>query len=68
MIGLLICVHVVDFCRDIFYGDASMFGTQSCLDEIVETISCMLRVPRNRLHIVSGAVVHHVNFTFFELN
>ena len=40
------------FHRDIFYQDPSVFGSQSCLDEIVDTISCMLRVPRNRLHIV----------------
>ena len=39
--------------RDLYYQDTQVFGSQTCVDAIVDNISCMLRVPRACLHIVS---------------
>ncbi|XP_040132476.1 meiotic recombination protein SPO11 isoform X4 [Ictidomys tridecemlineatus] len=37
--------------RDIYYTDSQLFGTQTVVDDIINDISCMLRVPRRSLHI-----------------
>ncbi|XP_040132477.1 meiotic recombination protein SPO11 isoform X5 [Ictidomys tridecemlineatus] len=39
--------------RDIYYTDSQLFGTQTVVDDIINDISCMLRVPRRSLHILS---------------
>ncbi|NXS71255.1 SPO11 protein, partial [Pandion haliaetus] len=43
------------FCldRDIYYSDTLLFGSQSVVDNIINDISCMLKIPRRSLHIVS---------------
>ncbi|CAB1329340.1 unnamed protein product, partial [Coregonus sp. 'balchen'] len=37
---------------DIYYNDTQLFGSQRTVDSIVDDISCMLKVPRRRLHVV----------------
>nr|XP_025041561.1 meiotic recombination protein SPO11 isoform X4 [Pelodiscus sinensis] len=37
--------------RDIYYSDTLLFGSQSVVDNIVNDISCMLKIPRRSLHI-----------------
>ncbi|XP_072489564.1 meiotic recombination protein SPO11 isoform X4 [Notamacropus eugenii] len=37
--------------RDIYYTDIQLFGNQSAVDNIINDISCMLKVPRRNLHI-----------------
>ncbi|XP_069057720.1 meiotic recombination protein SPO11 [Pleurodeles waltl] len=39
--------------RDIYYRDVQLFGTQSVVDNIVNDISCMLKIPRRSLHVLS---------------
>nr|XP_020837012.1 meiotic recombination protein SPO11 isoform X2 [Phascolarctos cinereus] len=39
--------------RDIYYTDIQLFGNQSVVDNIINDISCMLKVPRRYLHILS---------------
>ncbi|XP_036608432.1 meiotic recombination protein SPO11 isoform X2 [Trichosurus vulpecula] len=39
--------------RDIYYTDIQLFGNQSVVDNIINDISCMLKVPRRNLHILS---------------
>ena len=39
--------------RDMFYHDPKAFGSQTVLNEIVDNISCMLRVPRWHLHVMA---------------
>ncbi|KAM4842619.1 meiotic recombination protein SPO11 isoform 2-T2 [Thomomys bottae] len=39
--------------RDIYYTDSQLFGNQSVVDTIIDDISCMLKVPRRSLHILS---------------
>ncbi|XP_061486150.1 meiotic recombination protein SPO11 [Rhineura floridana] len=39
--------------RDIFYTDTVHFGNQRVVDNIVNDISCMLKIPRRSLHILS---------------
>ncbi|XP_034351458.1 meiotic recombination protein SPO11 isoform X2 [Arvicanthis niloticus] len=39
--------------RDIYYTDSQLFGTQAAVDSIVDDISCMLKVPRRSLHVLS---------------
>ena len=39
--------------RDIYYQDPMAFGSQSCVDSIVDNIACMLQFPRWRLNVVS---------------
>ena len=54
--------------RDIYYEDPSVYGSQSCLDELVDNISCMLRVPRHLLHVVSlHYSVSHIHRTDRDL-
>ncbi|XP_063819541.1 meiotic recombination protein SPO11 isoform X2 [Pseudophryne corroboree] len=39
--------------RDIYYENVQLYGSQSVVDNIVTDISCMLKIPRGRLHILS---------------
>ncbi|XP_077997935.1 meiotic recombination protein SPO11-like [Glandiceps talaboti] len=39
--------------RDIYYQDTQLFGSQSSLDEIIDNISCMIKVPRECLHVLA---------------
>ena len=41
------------FFRDIYYSDVVFFGSQSVIDEIIDNLACMLKVPRHCLHVVS---------------
>lgn len=43
-----VCLH-----RDIYYNNTKLFGSQKAVDSIVDDISCMLKVPRRSLHVVS---------------
>ncbi|KAK9404832.1 SPO11: Meiotic recombination protein SPO11 [Crotalus adamanteus] len=38
--------------RDIFYTDTVLFGNQRVVDNIINDVSCMLKIPRRTLHIV----------------
>ena len=44
-------IHV--FFRDIYYSDVVFFGSQGIVDDIIDNLSCMIRVPRHCLHVVS---------------
>ncbi|XP_032206149.1 meiotic recombination protein SPO11 isoform X1 [Mustela erminea] len=39
--------------RDIYYTDSQLFGNQTVVDNIINDISCMLKMPRISLHILS---------------
>ncbi|XP_004686965.1 PREDICTED: meiotic recombination protein SPO11 isoform X1 [Condylura cristata] len=39
--------------RDVYYTDSQLFGSQTVVDNIIDDISCMLKVPRRSLHILS---------------
>ncbi|XP_038187479.1 meiotic recombination protein SPO11 isoform X4 [Arvicola amphibius] len=39
--------------RDIYYTDSQLFGNQAAVDNIIDDISCMLKVPRRSLHVLS---------------
>ncbi|XP_031229635.1 meiotic recombination protein SPO11 isoform X1 [Mastomys coucha] len=39
--------------RDIYYTDSQLFGNQAAVDSIIDDISCMLKVPRRSLHVLS---------------
>ncbi|NXN01665.1 SPO11 protein, partial [Sylvia borin] len=39
--------------RDIYYSDTQLFSSQSVVDEIINDISCMLKIPRRSLHVLS---------------
>ncbi|KAG5281884.1 hypothetical protein AALO_G00049870 [Alosa alosa] len=39
--------------RDIYYNDTQLFRSQKTVDAIVDDISCMLKVPRRNLHVLS---------------
>ncbi|XP_066093324.1 meiotic recombination protein SPO11 isoform X2 [Saccopteryx bilineata] len=39
--------------RDLYYTDSQLFGNQTVVDNIINDISCMLKVPRRCLHILS---------------
>lgn len=41
------------FHRDIYYNNTQLFGSQTTVDNIVDDISCMLKIPRRSLHVVS---------------
>lgn len=47
------CVNWHTVCRDIYYNNTQLFGSQKTVDSIVDDISCMLKVPRRSLHVVS---------------
>uniref|UniRef100_A0A8C5TX66 DNA topoisomerase (ATP-hydrolyzing) n=1 Tax=Malurus cyaneus samueli TaxID=2593467 RepID=A0A8C5TX66_9PASS len=56
------------FCldRDIYYSDTLLFGSQSIVDQIINDISCMLKIPRRSLHILSttkGFVAGNLSYT-----
>ncbi|XP_041901339.1 meiotic recombination protein SPO11 isoform X1 [Corvus kubaryi] len=37
--------------RDVYYSDTLLFGSQSVVDQIINDISCMLKIPRRSLHV-----------------
>ncbi|KAM4623140.1 meiotic recombination protein SPO11-like [Discoglossus pictus] len=39
--------------RDIYYDNVQLYGTQIIVDSIINDISCMLKMPRISLHILS---------------
>lgn len=39
--------------RDIYYTESQLFKNQAAVDSIIDDISCMLKVPRRSLHVVS---------------
>ncbi|EDL06612.1 sporulation protein, meiosis-specific, SPO11 homolog (S. cerevisiae), isoform CRA_b, partial [Mus musculus] len=39
--------------RDIYYTDSQLFGNQAAVDSAIDDISCMLKVPRRSLHVLS---------------
>ncbi|NWW90609.1 SPO11 protein, partial [Rhynochetos jubatus] len=52
--------------RDIYYSDTLLFGSQSVVDSIINDISCMLKIPRRSLHILSttkGFVAGNLSYT-----
>ncbi|NWU95799.1 SPO11 protein, partial [Upupa epops] len=52
--------------RDIYYSDTLLFGSQTVVDNIVNDISCMLKIPRRSLHILStskGSVAGNLSYT-----
>ncbi|XP_017929218.1 meiotic recombination protein SPO11 [Manacus vitellinus] len=52
--------------RDIYYSDTLLFGSQGAVDRIINDISCMLKIPRRSLHILSttkGFVAGHLSYT-----
>ncbi|XP_014375659.1 meiotic recombination protein SPO11 isoform X3 [Alligator sinensis] len=52
--------------RDIYYTDPQLFGNQSIVDNIVNDISCMLKIPRRSLHIMSttkGCIAGNLSYT-----
>ncbi|XP_073094190.1 meiotic recombination protein SPO11 isoform X5 [Manis javanica] len=51
--------------RDIYYTDSQLFGSQTVVDNIINDISCMLKVPRRSLHILStskGLIAGNLRF------
>ncbi|XP_009901518.1 meiotic recombination protein SPO11 [Dryobates pubescens] len=52
--------------RDIYYTDTQLFGSQLVVDNIITDISCMLKIPRRSLHILStinGFVAGNLSYT-----
>ncbi|XP_053106790.1 meiotic recombination protein SPO11 isoform X2 [Hemicordylus capensis] len=52
--------------RDIFYTDTICFGNQRVVDNIINDISCMLKIPRRSLHILStskGCIAGNLSYT-----
>ncbi|XP_039935713.1 meiotic recombination protein SPO11 isoform X2 [Hirundo rustica] len=52
--------------RDIYYSDTLLFGSQSVVDQIIDDISCMLKIPRRSLHVLSttkGFVAGNLSYT-----
>ncbi|XP_077314620.1 meiotic recombination protein SPO11 isoform X2 [Lithobates pipiens] len=52
--------------RDIFYDNVQLYGSQRTVDSIITDISCMLKIPRRSLHILStskGCVAGDLVFT-----
>ena len=41
--------------RDIYYSNVNFFKSQHVVDEAISNISCMLRVPRYTLHVLSSS-------------
>ncbi|XP_075032590.1 meiotic recombination protein SPO11 [Mixophyes fleayi] len=39
--------------RDVYYENVQLYGSQNIVDNIVTDISCMLKIPRRKLHILS---------------
>ncbi|KFU83474.1 Meiotic recombination protein SPO11, partial [Chaetura pelagica] len=64
------CILIANtiFCldRDIYYSDTQLFGSQTIVDNIINDISCMLKIPRRSLHILSstkGFVAGNLSYT-----
>ncbi|XP_060237287.1 meiotic recombination protein SPO11 isoform X4 [Meriones unguiculatus] len=52
--------------RDIYYTDSQLFGNQATVDNIIDDISCMLKVPRRSLHVLStskGLMAGNLRYT-----
>ncbi|KAM5135860.1 meiotic recombination protein SPO11 [Mantella aurantiaca] len=52
--------------RDIFYDNVQLYGSQRTVDSIITEISCMLKIPRWSLHVLStpkGCVAGDLMFT-----
>ncbi|OCT62417.1 meiotic recombination protein SPO11 isoform X2 [Xenopus laevis] len=52
--------------RDIYYNDVQLYGSQTVVDNIISDLSCMLKIPRINLHILStskGCVAGDLWFT-----
>ncbi|KAM4691971.1 meiotic recombination protein SPO11 [Rhinophrynus dorsalis] len=52
--------------RDIYYNDIQFYGSQTVVDNIVNDVSCMLKIPRRSLHILStskGCIAGDLWFT-----
>lgn len=49
----VLCSCTDNFFRDIYYSDVVFFGSQSVVDEIIDNLACMLKVPRHCLRVVS---------------
>ncbi|XP_069727901.1 meiotic recombination protein SPO11 isoform X2 [Phaenicophaeus curvirostris] len=52
--------------EDIYYSDTLLFGSQGVVDNIINDISCMLKIPRRSLHILSttkGFVAGNLTYT-----
>lgn len=68
--ALQVCMYTISLfiylfiCRDIYYNNTQLFGSQKTVDCIVDDISCMLKVPRRSLHVVSVSVVLRAVKTF----
>ncbi|XP_057686562.1 meiotic recombination protein SPO11 isoform X2 [Corythoichthys intestinalis] len=39
--------------RDIYYNHPQLFGSQKTVDQIVDDVSCMLKMPRRALHVLA---------------
>ncbi|XP_033116516.1 meiotic recombination protein SPO11-like [Anneissia japonica] len=39
--------------RDIYYNDPQLYGSQSVVDQLADSIACMLSVPRHHLHLLA---------------
>lgn len=51
--------------RDLYYQDTVLFGNQTALDDALENVSCMLHVPRWRLHVLAtskGCIAGDLSF------
>ncbi|NXS39774.1 SPO11 protein, partial [Balaeniceps rex] len=54
------------YATKIYYSDTLLFGSQSVVDNIINDISCMLKIPRRSLHILSttkGFVAGNLSYT-----
>ncbi|NWV44618.1 SPO11 protein, partial [Grantiella picta] len=52
--------------RDIYYSDTLLFGCQRIVDQLIDDISCMLKIPRRSLHVLSttqGFVAGNLSYT-----
>ncbi|KAM7411534.1 hypothetical protein PAMA_021495 [Pampus argenteus] len=38
--------------KDLYYNNTQLFGSQKTVDNIVDDISCMLKIPRRSLHVM----------------
>ncbi|XP_074642867.1 meiotic recombination protein SPO11-like [Tubulanus polymorphus] len=61
-------VQTNSFCtkRDIFYQDKNLFASQAVVDDIIDNISCMLKVPRWQLHVIAtskGCIAGQIQYT-----
>ncbi|XP_067143266.1 meiotic recombination protein SPO11 isoform X2 [Centruroides vittatus] len=57
--------------REIYYQNINLFGSQNTLNTIIDDISCLLKVPRNQLHIMAtskGHVTGNLRFQDGEKN